>query len=279
MKTTIKKVDLDKEQGRLAIAQAATLIRAHELVAFPTETVYGLGANAIDAMAVAKIFAAKGRPADNPLICHISSFEMGEKLADFTPLARLLAEHFWPGPLTIVLTHHDNVPEITTAKLNTVALRWPSHPIAMALIKEANTPIAAPSANLSGRPSPTTAAHVLQDMEGKIPMILDGGAVDIGLESTVVDARGKFPRLLRPGKITAEELNVLCGHCELADSSDASTPASPGMKYRHYAPKAKVFLAEDSKEALLICSRLASTPLFLVSNQLAEELHEGKNQR
>jgi L-threonylcarbamoyladenylate synthase len=272
MQTQIKKADTLTADGQAAIAKAASYLRRGELVGFPTETVYGLGADAINSKAVARIFAAKGRPADNPLISHICSFEMGQSLAEFTPLAKVLADNFWPGPLTMVLKHKKNVPDILTAGLDTIALRWPAHPVAVALIKEADTPIAAPSANISGRPSPTTAAHVLQDMSGKIPFILDSGAVEIGLESTVVDARGKFPKLLRPGKITIEELETLCGKCLLPNLNDQESPASPGMKYRHYAPRGKVYLAEDSKEAMLIAARLATTPLFIVSEQLAQKL-------
>lgn len=258
--------------GQAALAQAGALIRAGHLVAFPTETVYGLGADALNAAAVAKIFAAKGRPADNPLIAHICSLPMGERLAEFTPLARLLAERYWPGPLTMVMPRRSIVPDVVTAGLGTVAVRWPSHHVAAALIAASGTPIAAPSANTSGRPSPTRAGHVAEDMSGKIPLILDGGAVDIGLESTVVDVRGQYPVLLRPGKITAEQLTELCGNCLFPRPGDAQRPAAPGMKYRHYAPRGQVYLAEDAVAALLIAGRLAETPLFLVSDHTAEQL-------
>ena len=258
--------------GKAALVEAGVYIRAGELVAFPTETVYGLGADALNAAAVGKIFAAKGRPADNPLIAHICSMEMGEQLAKFTPMAQKLAEHFWPGPLTMVMPRHPLVPNVVTAGLETVAVRWPSNPIAAALIAESATPIAAPSANTSGRPSPTTATHVAEDMQGKIPLILDGGAVTIGLESTVVDVRGQYPLLLRPGKITAEELAELCGDCLFPKAGDAQRPASPGMKYRHYAPRGQVYLAQDADEAMLIATRLAAVPLFLVSQETATQL-------
>jgi L-threonylcarbamoyladenylate synthase len=274
MQTLIYEIQLDTPQGAATLSQAGAYIRQGELVAFPTETVYGLGANALDEKAVAKIFFAKGRPADNPLIAHIASIDMGEKLADFTPLARALAMHYWPGPLTMVLPRKPIVPDIVTAGLDTVALRWPSHPIAAALIREAATPIAAPSANLSGRPSPTRATHVWEDLGGKISLILDGGPVHIGLESTVVDARGRYPILLRPGKITAEELSELCGDCLFPQAGDEKRPAAPGMKYRHYAPRGQVYLAKNVQEALMIAGRLAGSPLFLVSRETARELEK-----
>lgn len=266
MKTLVSKPD------ECIIEQAGQIIREGGLVGFPTETVYGLGADALNGPACAAIFAAKGRPADNPLIAHICSYEMGEKIAEFTPMARVLAERFWPGPLTMVMPKKSIVPDTVTAGLQTVAVRWPVHEVAARLIEAAGTPIAAPSANISGRPSPTTAAHVYEDMNGKIPLILDGGCCGIGLESTVVDVRGKFPVLLRPGKITAEELRQIFGECLFPVKGDASRPAAPGMKYRHYAPKGNVYLAENSKEALLIAARLPQIPLFLVSRETALQL-------
>ena len=273
METKIYRIkDLASPQDKAALAEAGACIHAGELVGFPTETVYGLGADALNAAAVGKIFVAKGRPADNPLIAHICSTAMGELLADFTPMAQMLAEHFWPGPLTMVMPRRPIVPDVVTAGLETVAIRWPSDPIAAALITAAATPIAAPSANTSGRPSPTKASHVVEDMAGKIPLILDGGPVSIGLESTVVDVRGQYPLLLRPGQITAEELAKLCGDCLFPSTADAQRPAAPGMKYRHYAPKGQVYLAKDAQEALLIAARLEATPLFLGSAELAAEL-------
>ena len=273
METKIYRIkDLASPQDKAALAEAGACIHAGELVGFPTETVYGLGADALNAAAVGKIFVAKGRPADNPLIAHICSTAMGELLADFTPMAQMLAEHFWPGPLTMVMPRRPIVPDVVTAGLETVAIRWPSDPIAAALITAAATPIAAPSANTSGRPSPTKASHVVEDMAGKIPLILDGGPVSIGLESTVVDVRGQYPLLLRPGQITAEELAKLCGDCLFPSTADAQRPAAPGMKYRHYAPKGQVYLAQDAQEALLIAARLEATPLFLGSAELAAEL-------
>lgn len=266
--------DLSSPSEQQLLAEAGACIRAGGLVGFPTETVYGLGADALNGKAVANIFAAKGRPGDNPLIAHVCSAEMADRLAEFSPLAEKLAQRFWPGPLTIIIPRRPIVPNEVTAGLDTVGIRWPSHPLAAALIQEANTPIAAPSANTSGRPSPTTAAHVFEDMQDKIPLIIDGGPVDIGLESTVVDARGQYPVLLRPGKITAEELADFCGDCRFPNAADAERPASPGMKYRHYAPKGQVYLAADANEALLISARLKATPLFLVSEQTAAALRK-----
>lgn len=272
MRTQICTAQLNSIAGQAAIARAADLIRAGQLVGFPTETVYGLGADALQAEAVARIFAAKDRPADNPLIAHVASLEMAQRLADFTPLAARLAEQYWPGPLTLVLPRRAIAPDIVSAGLPTVALRFPSHAVARALIEAAATPIAAPSANLSGRPSPTIAAHVYEDLAGKIPLILDGGPVEIGLESTVVDARGRHPVLLRPGRISAEELAEFTGDCLFPVAGSAERPAAPGMKYRHYAPAGLVYLAADSREALLIAARLPAAPLFLVSEETAAAL-------
>ena len=257
-----------------SIRQAAEIIREGGVVGFPTETVYGLGGNALSGEAAKRIFAAKGRPGDNPLIAHVCSYEMAEELAHWNDMARLLAEKYWPGPLTLVLPKKNIVPDEVTAGLPSVALRWPVHPVAAALIARSGRPVAAPSANISGRPSPTTAAHVLEDMEGKIPLILDGGSCDIGLESTVVDVRGEYPLLLRPGRITKEELAELCGDCLLPKAGDAKRPAAPGMKYRHYAPKGQLYLAADGEEALLIAKRLEKIPLFLVSRETAKELED-----
>ena len=190
-----------------ALQAAAGIIRDGGLVAFPTETVYGLGADAMNAEAAAKIYEAKGRPSDNPLIVHIADKEQVDLLAENVPeAAERIMEAFWPGPLTIILNKKKEVPHGTTGGLNTVAIRMPSHPVAQALIRESGCMIAAPSANTSGRPSPTTAAHVMEDMQGRIPMILDGGAVGIGIESTILDMTGEIPMILRPGYITKEML-------------------------------------------------------------------------
>jgi len=227
------------------------VIRSGGLVAFPTETVYGLGANGLDAEAVARIFEAKGRPSDNPLILHVA------RKSDVKPLwkqipeaARRLMDAFWPGPLTIVYYKSDRVPDAVSAGLDTVAVRMPDHKCALSLIREAGVPVAAPSANRSGKPSPTTAEHVRQDLFGKIDMILDGGPCRVGLESTVISLAGKTPTILRPGGVTREMLEAVIGPVELASSilspmKEGETAASPGMKYRHYAPDAQVIVAME----------------------------------
>lgn len=259
-----------------SIREAAEIIRSGGLVAFPTETVYGLGANALDAAAVAAIYAAKGRPADNPLIAHIACRDLAESLVHFTPLADKLADKFWPGPLTLVLPSSGALPPIVSAGLPTAALRWPAHAAAAALIRAAGLPIAAPSANLSGRPSPTLAAHVAEDMAGRIPLILDGGPVDIGLESTVVDASGEYPVLLRPGRVTVEQLRELCGDCLFPDSGLSARPPAPGMKYRHYAPRGQLLLAPDYRAAEALRERILAEqgiePLLLLSAESARQL-------
>lgn len=232
---------------------AAQLIRDGGLVAIPTETVYGLGANALSPAAVGGIFAAKGRPQDNPLIVHISDLAQIDALtADFTPIGRQLAKAFWPGPLTIILKKSSRIPQEVSAGLDTVGIRMPSHPAALALITRAGVPVAAPSANTSGRPSPTTAAHVLEDMQGKIAAVLNGGSCDIGLESTVVDATGQQAIILRPGAITPQMLTAVLGETKVGSLTAApntgEAPRSPGMKYRHYAPKAAVTLVCGSPQ-------------------------------
>ncbi|HCS75423.1 MAG TPA: threonylcarbamoyl-AMP synthase [Clostridiales bacterium] len=228
------------------IQEAADLIRSGDVVAFPTETVYGLGANALDAQAVKKIFEAKGRPGDNPLIVHIHNLSQWNSLVDSIPeKARILADAFWPGPLTIILKKSCKVSEQVTAGLDTVGVRMPSHPVALKLISQSGVPIAAPSANRSGLPSPTTAQHVLEDMDGRIPMILDGGASNVGLESTVLSLACTNPVILRPGGITVEMLRQLIGQVDVHNNvmeplMEEQKPLSPGMKYEHYAPKAPV---------------------------------------
>ena len=239
------------------VPQAAEIIRAGGLVAIPTETVYGLGANAMDEEAVAKIFLAKGRPQDNPLIIHIScAEELTRYCHDIPEAAWRLAERFWPGPLTIVLPVKPCVPRRTTAGLSTVAVRCPKTQVTRELIRAAGVPIAAPSANLSGKPSTTTAAHVLHDYgtDGRIDAIIDGGPCEVGVESTIVDLTGEKPRLLRPGGITPEELRDLLGELEidravLAQISDDTVVRAPGMKYKHYAPSAEVYIVSGSSEA------------------------------
>ncbi len=239
------------------IRRGAELIRAGGVVGMPTETVYGLAANALDENAVRRIFEAKGRPADNPLIVHIASFEDIERFAlvrEIPPQARLLAESFWPGPLTVIMPKSDTVPEVTTGGLDTVAVRFPSDINAQRLIKAAGVPLAAPSANISGSPSPTTAQHVFSDMQGKIPAIIDGGDCKVGLESTVVSIKDGVVTVLRPGGVTVEDLKRVCERVEVCDAvlnklKDGEVALSPGMKYKHYSPKARVYLVKGGDEA------------------------------
>lgn len=220
------------------LKEGAEWLRSGELVAFPTETVYGLGANALDASACMKIFEVKGRPQDNPLIVHVSDRAMVNSLVEgWTPEAELCVQHFWPGPLTLVLPKTTLVPDVVTAGLLNVAVRMPSHPVALRLIEETGVPIAAPSANLSGKPSPTIGSHVWRDMKGKIPLILDAGACQVGLESTVLDLSGEVPTILRPGGITKEQLEEILGEVRLYTPMQNQIPRAPGMKYRHYAPQ------------------------------------------
>jgi L-threonylcarbamoyladenylate synthase len=269
--------DMASPAAQAALNEAAGLIRAGQLVAFPTETVYGLGANALDARACAAIFAAKGRPADNPLIAHIANMDMLYDLAAPTPLALQLARAFWPGPLTLVLPKKPAVPDIVSAGLPTLAVRWPSGGLAQALIKAAKRPIAAPSANISGRASPTTAVHVYEDFKGRIPLILDGGPAQIGLESTVVDACGQTPLILRPGLVGEAELLAACGlPAGYAGAGAAERPASPGLKYRHYAPFGELHLADDLAGLLHLRTRLkekhGAEPLLIVCAETAAQL-------
>ena len=242
------------------VRRAGEIIRAGGLVAFPTETVYGLGADALNAEAVASVYAAKGRPSDNPMIVHISDATDLYELIDggaasLSREASILITNLWPGPLTMVFKKSDIVPDITTGGLDTVAIRMPSNPTARKLIKLAGRPIAAPSANLSGRPSPTTADDVLEDMDGRIDAIIMGEQCDVGIESTVLDLTDIIPRILRPGAVTKEKLMMLLKRAVLYDNSllekptnEDFKPRSPGMKYTHYSPKAKVRLIEGSKK-------------------------------
>jgi len=240
-----------------AIKTAAQIIKSGGLVAFPTETVYGLGANALDGAAVKKIYKAKGRPSDNPMIVHIADRKALAQIAEATPAAQKLIDVFWPGPLTIVLKKKKVVPKETTGGLNTVAVRMPDHPVALALIRAAGVPIAAPSANLSGKPSPTKAAHVIEDFNDKIDCIIDGGSSRIGLESTVLDLTSDIPTILRPGFVTPDDVKDVLGavavHPGAMGAVSEQNAKSPGMKYCHYAPKAKMILFEGRREAVLEC--------------------------
>lgn len=228
-----------------AVRRAATLLRAGEVVALPTETVYGLAANALDPQAVAKIYEAKGRPAHNPLIVHVASLAGAEQCASqWPPVAEKLARAFWPGPLTLVLPRSPVIPDIVTAGGPTVGLRWPSHPLIQAVVRECGFPLAAPSANLSNSISPTNAEHVRQQLGGLIPLIVDGGQSQVGIESTVFDLSVKPPRVLRPGMIHAESLVAVTGGSIASgpDSAGAETLRSPGLLQKHYSPKARLFV-------------------------------------
>ena len=242
--------------GKEGISEAAEILKGGGLVAFPTETVYGLGGNGLDKEAAKKIYAAKGRPSDNPLILHVSSIEEVYPLVKALPeKAKKLMEAFWPGPLTLVLLKSDIVPEESTGGLETVALRSPENALTLELIRACGFPIAGPSANLSGRPSPTEASHVFEDLGGRIEGILEDGAVGIGVESTIVDLSEDCPTLLRPGAITIEDLEEVLGEKVAIDPTllgksmaEGFTPKAPGMKYRHYAPKAEMILFKKKEE-------------------------------
>lgn len=246
-----------------SLEEAGRLIREGELVGMPTETVYGLGANALDETAVRKIFAAKGRPADNPLIVHVSCLQEIPPLVKGIPEgARRLMEAFWPGPMTLILPKSDAIPSVVSAGLDTVGIRLPRSEAARALIRAAGRPIAAPSANRSGKPSPTTAQHVYEDMAGRIPLILDGGASEVGVESSVIDATGEVPVILRPGGITPEMVARVLGDVRVDEHvmsplHEGEAVRSPGMKYKHYAPKAKTVIFDGAAEHVIaaICAR------------------------
>ena len=256
MKTILAKVDLRQPEAMEIIQTAAKILQEGGLVAFPTETVYGLGGNGLDNSACEKIYLAKGRPSDNPLILHISEFEELKPIVrEISPAAQKLMDAFWPGPLTMVFPKSDIVPEKATGGLDTVAVRFPNHPVARAIIHAAGLPIAAPSANSSGKPSPTRASHVEFDLNGKIDMIVDGGAAEWGLESTIVDVSGEVPMILRPGAVTKEMMEEVVGQVEI-DPAILQKPAAdlkpkaPGMKYTHYSPKAEVVLVKGETTAV-----------------------------
>jgi L-threonylcarbamoyladenylate synthase len=249
MDTEILRINGEKPEPE-HIARAAEILRRGGLVAFPTETVYGLGANALDPAAVARIFEAKGRPVNNPVIVHVATLDEAKRLtADWPAAAEILTAQFWPGPLALVLPKRPIVPDITTAGGATVALRMPAHPVALGLIKEAGLPVAAPSANPSSRLSPTTADHVLRALMGKIELILDGGPTAGGLESTVLDLTRTPPRLLRPGLVSAEEIEKMIGLISrpiLRTDNESGPMPSPGMLPRHYAPRARLECIQGS---------------------------------
>ncbi len=246
MWTKITKIeDLPKQLD--SIKEAGKMIRDGKLVAFPTETVYGLGADAMNPKAVKKVFKAKNRPVDNPMIVHISDLKQLKTVAGKVPKsAKLFMKAFWPGPLSIVLPKNEELSDVVTAGLDTVVVRFPKHPIARALINESKTPIAAPSANLSGKVSPTRAEHVEEDLQGRVSLIIDGGEIEYGLESTVVDCTSNKPTILRPGSITIEELRRIIP--ETQSSNSKTTIRSPGTKYRHYAPEIPITLFVGSPQ-------------------------------
>ena len=253
-----------------SLKEAAKLLHEGEVVAFPTETVYGLGASCFSLEGIHKIYAAKGRPSDNPLIVHVApGFDLNTIASRVPDTAKALMDRFWPGPLTIILPKNERIPKEVTGGLGTVAIREPSHPAAMALIQEAGLPIVAPSANTSGRPSPTSASHVMEDMDGKIPMILDGGSCNVGLESTIIDLSEAVPTVLRPGGITLEMLQEVLPETVIDPAVKVAkevpkdvVPKAPGMKYRHYAPKGSLIVTNHGAKqvAAWILEDLAETP-------------------
>lgn len=283
MKTTYWFVDknVDYVNGYPQVKEAAELLTNNEVVAFPTETVYGLGANACSDEATAKIFAAKGRPSDNPLIVHIADPQQLKQLVEEIPRqAEKLMTAFWPGPLTIILKKKQGVfADNVTAGLDTVAIRMPDHPLALRLIRESHLPLAAPSANRSGKPSPTSAKHVLDDLDGQVAGVLDGGETGVGVESTVVDCTTDIPVILRPGGITKEDLEVVIGEVAIdpALKNANEQPKSPGMKYKHYAPNAPMILVDGSREWIqqqIDQERAKGKKVGLLTTEEATDLYE-----
>ena len=255
MKTEIVKID-EEQIDQEAIARAGEILKRGGLVAFPTETVYGLGGDALNENSSRLIYAAKGRPSDNPLIVHITNMEALKKIVtEIPPAARKLAERYWPGPLTMIFHKSSAVPLATTGGLDTVAVRMPSHKTARAMIDAAGGYIAAPSANRSGRPSPTVARYVIEDLDGLVDMIIDGGEVNIGLESTIIDLTGEVPTILRPGYVTQDMLTETLGLVDvdrtILDANSHQAPKAPGMKYRHYAPKGNLSIVEGEPERVI----------------------------
>lgn len=271
MKTEVFKIESLDTSACALIDRAAEVIKQGGLVVFPTETVYGLGGDATNEESSKKIYAAKGRPSDNPLIIHVDTPEMAEKYAVTNPLYYLLAEKFMPGPLTVVLKAKETIPTATRGGLDTVAVRCPENKIARELIKKAGVPIAAPSANLSGSPSPTSAIHAIDDMNGRVEVIIDGGDSEIGLESTIVKIDGENElTLLRPGKITPEDLLTVAKSVNIADAvtdklRDGEIALSPGMKYKHYAPKAPVILLNGELDSVILYLKDAGKNIAVIA--------------
>lgn len=258
MDTIIKEVNKNNIDQKI-LNEATAILKKGGTVAFPTETVYGLGANALDEQAIGHIFQAKGRPSDNPLIIHIGDIKQLDEIAsEITPIAKKLIDRYWPGPLTVILKKAEKVPTDVTAGLDTVGIRMPNHPVALQLLKTSGVPVAAPSANTSGKPSPTIAAHVIEDLKGRVNMIIDGGNANIGVESTVIDASGTRGVILRPGAITLEMCKEVLGEegvtidpAILENAPKHLTPKSPGMKYTHYSPKADVYIVSGEKKQIM----------------------------
>lgn len=254
MQTRVIDIRTNKNE---ALEEASELLKSGEVVGIPTETVYGLAANALDEEAVKKIYIAKGRPSDNPLIVHISDIsELSPLVKEIPEKVKVMASAFWPGPLTMIMKKSDVIPSVTSGGLGTVAIRMPENEYARAIIKSAGVPLAAPSANLSGSPSPTNAKYVFDDMNGRIPLIIDGGASKIGVESTVITFATEIPTVLRPGGVTVEEIRETIGEIKVADAvlhnlKEGETAASPGMKYKHYAPKANITILKGSLEKFI----------------------------
>jgi L-threonylcarbamoyladenylate synthase len=249
-------IKISATDGSEKYNEAVELLKNNQVVGMPTETVYGLAGNAYSEEAVKRIFEAKGRPQDNPLIVHISEFsEIYDLVSEVPEIAKKLAKKFWPGPLTMILPKSEKVPSCVTAGLDSVAVRCPSHPVARNLIKYCGLPIAAPSANISGKPSPTKAEHVFSDLNGKIPLVIDGGESEEGVESTVISLCGDVPKLLRPGNVTLRELESICGEVLVDDAvlnplKEGEKVSSPGMKYKHYSPEADVTVIEGDMKAV-----------------------------
>lgn len=254
MQTRVIDIRTNKNE---ALEEASELLKSGEVVGIPTETVYGLAANALDEEAVKKIYIAKGRPSDNPLIVHISDIsELSPLVKEIPEKVKVMASAFWPGPLTMIMKKSNVIPSVTSGGLSTVAIRMPESEYARAIIKKAGVPLAAPSANLSGSPSPTNAKYVFDDMNGRIPLIIDGGSSKIGVESTVITFATEIPTVLRPGGVTVEEIRETIGEIKIADAvlhdlKEGETAASPGMKYKHYAPKANITILKGSLEKFI----------------------------